>query len=546
MQSVRLEHFVRAAEDIGAHGDNDMLPFDIENRFISDKTAQLAKIAFEFYQSTEKGGKETAKDRINSLTIFTERLLSPSGPSGFRISTKLHPLWNIYLNGLAISIAEENEGKRSVRAHSYRFENSGSSLFKRDRSWRSYKEATINDPALNYDGAFVVQTDISSFYEHIYHHRVENCISDLFPDESTVATQVDRILRRISSGRSFGLPVGGQCSRVLAELLMTSVDQLLTQNGIVWHRYVDDFTLISKNQEDAYKSISMLSNILADYGLSLNRSKTTILKSQHYENFVHAQLSSSNDSAGDLKNIDLYFDPYSDSPHEDYEELSETVQKLDIQGLLELEIDKSQPDAFLISQISRTLRLHKPQVALKLCKTLLAPSNLHSFRGSWSTIIRGLGAIRSDSKYQAIFEDMDDLIDDVILNSQHLLLPDTNCLHFLRLLRHRETLTRSQYVFQSVFPNTKSSTIKRACIDCLRHWRSRPTFIHLRSSWNTLNPEVQRMYWLASYVFGDEGEQFRSQERKSIKTLWRLGLEKKGGSTFESLYTDWVEKNALP
>lgn len=546
MQKVTLEHFIRAAEDIGSHGDNDMLPFDIDNRFISDKKNQLANVSFRLFTALEKGGSDNAKDKINSLNIFTERLLSPTGASGFRISTKIHPFWNIYLNGLAISIAEENEKNRSEFAHSYRFSSEGGSIFDREKSWRAYKEATINNPALKNENAYVVQTDISSFYEHIYHHRIENCIADLFENGSTVATQVDRLLNKISSGRSFGLPVGGQCSRILAELLMTSIDQLLTQSGVIWHRYVDDFTLIATSQAEAYRSLSILSNALADYGLSLNRSKTTILKSQHYENFVHAQLFSNEDSASKLKEIDLYFDPYSDTCHKDYENLIETVNQIDVQTLLGLEIHKSQPDAFLIAQISRTLKLHDPSVALKLCKTLLSPTNLHSFRGSWSTIIRGVGSLRNDEKYKSIFYQIDRLADDIICTSEHLLLPEANNLHFLRLLRHKKTDIRSKYVYKTVFEKTNSNTIKRACIDCLRHWKDRPSFIQVRNQWPNLNSEVQRMFWLASYQFGDDGLHFRNQVKSSLSNLWKLGFEKQGVASFESLYTSWVEKNALP
>lgn len=545
MQKVRLDHFIRAAQDIGSHGDNDMLPFDVDNRFVSDNKEQLANIAFSYFSSLEKGGAANAKKSVNSLNVFTERLLSPTGSSGFRISTKIHPFWNIYLNGLAISIAEENEKNRSEFAHSYRFQNEGESIFNRDRSWRAYKAATLDDVSLKKQNTFVVQTDISSFYEHIYHHRIENCIADLFDSDSTIATQMDRLLSKISSGRSFGLPVGGQCSRILAELLMTSIDQLLTQYGVIWHRYVDDFTLICESQADAYRSLSILSNALADYGLTLNRSKTIILKSQHYENFVRAQLFSPEDSASKLKEIDLHFDPYSDNPHEDYENLVDAVNQINVQSLLSLEIDKSQPDAYLIAQISRTLKLHEPSVALNLCTTLLSPTNLHSFRGSWSTIIRGVNSLRSEGKYQSIYSSIDKLVDDVIRTSEHLLLPDANCLHFLRLLRHSKTSIRSRYVYNTVFDKTSSSTIKRACIDCLRSWKDRPSFIQIRNMWPNLNPEVQRMFWLASYQFGDEGEHFRNQVKSSIGHLWKLGVEKQGDSSFESLYRIWVENNAI-
>lgn len=326
---------------------------------------------------------------------------------------------------------------------------------------------------------------------------------------------------------------------------MTSIDQLLTQSGVTWHRYVDDFTLIADSQAEAYRSLSILSNALADYGLSLNRSKTTILKSQHYTNFVHAQLFSNNDSASKLKEIDLHFDPYSDNPYEDYEDLIDTVNQLDVQNLLSLETHKSQPDSFLIAQISRTLKLHEPNIALKLCKTLLSPTNLHSFRGSWSTIIRGVGSLRTDQKYQSIFYQIDKLIDEIIRTSEHLLLPEANCLHFLRLLRHKKTETRSQYVYQTVFDRTNSSALKRACIDCLRSWKDRPSFIHIRNKWPNLDPEVQRIFWLASYNFSDDGLHFRKQVENSISHLWRLGFEKQGDSSFESLYIAWTEKNAL-
>lgn len=163
MNLVTIEHFKRAIDDVGAHGDNDMLPFDVDTMFLSESKDKLAKLAFDLFDRIEKDGKKNAKNTLNSIQIFSERLLSPTGASGFRISTKIHPFWNIYLNGLAIAIAEKNEPKRSSNAHSYRFVDIGPGLFDRDKSWRAYKEATIKNPALKSDDAVVVQTDISSF-----------------------------------------------------------------------------------------------------------------------------------------------------------------------------------------------------------------------------------------------------------------------------------------------------------------------------------------------------------------------------------------------
>jgi hypothetical protein len=40
-----LSHFERAAREIAAHGDNDVLPFDVDTKFCGDKAAELAAIA---------------------------------------------------------------------------------------------------------------------------------------------------------------------------------------------------------------------------------------------------------------------------------------------------------------------------------------------------------------------------------------------------------------------------------------------------------------------------------------------------------------------
>ncbi|MQR01121.1 RNA-directed DNA polymerase [Glaciimonas soli] len=540
MSNVRLEHFERAAADIGAHGDNDTLPFDIDTRFIADNQDSLAKLAFTFSEEMESGNKGFANNAINSLQIFCERLLVPSGISGFRIATKVHPFWNIYFNGLGIAIAELHEPTRSNRAHAYRFKAQGESLFDRDSSWRSFREASIADCEAFGDKAIVVQTDISSFYEHIYHHRLENCIADLFQSGSTIPTQIDRLLNKFSSGRSFGLPIGGQCSRILAELLMASIDRTLTNAKIQWRRYVDDFVLITATHAEAYRALSVLSHALADYGLTLNRTKTTVLTGKHYIDYVRTQLGGSGEEANKLRDIDLHFDPYSDTADSDYQELKETVETLEISAILELELKKGQPDTFVVAQIGRTLKLHEPKTALELCRTLLAPTNLHAFRGSWSKIMKGVAALRTDEIFKDIFDRVDKLLDIIPTHSPHLLLAEANCLHYLRTIRFRQTQSRAEYLLH-LYGSAQSETVKRACVDCWRHWRDRDAFIRLRNKWQTLSTEEQRMLWLTAAELGDDGEKFRKQVINSLPQAWALGIERKGKQTFSSIYVKWAE-----
>lgn len=542
MSEVKLDHFRRAVADISAHGDNDTLPFDVDNWFIAQCPEDLANLAFEWSNRVAKVDKKTAKRLIEELPVFSERLLVPTGSAGFRITTKIHPFWNVYFNGLGIAIAEALEPKRSSRVHSYRFVPSGDSLFNRDSSWRAFRQATIDECPEASSGAVVVQTDISSFYEHVSHHRLENLIDDLFGPSSNLAVQIDRFLSKFAAGRSFGLPVGGQCSRVLAELLLTSIDSTLTVEGIAWRRYVDDFVLITANQSEAYRALSILSHALADYGLTLNRTKTIILTAKHYVDYVETQLGTSDDQANRLAEIDLKFDPYSDTRDSDYDELREIVEGLDVRALLDNELHKAQPDTFLVTQIGRTLTLHEPSAAFHLCRTLLSPGNLHSFRASWATIMRGVASICADSRFVEIHGAVDRLLDSVPTHSPHLLSAEVSCLHYLRALRFRRTDERAAFVLK-MHDSTKSETVKRGCLDCWRLWKERTIFTRERNRWNSLSTEEQRMLWFAAAQFGDEGSKFRSQVKKSVLNGWRLGFERGSDreQTFDVLYSNWAE-----
>ena len=539
MGALRKDHFQRAAADIGAHGDNDTLPFDVDNKFIKERSTELAQIAYNLGAEIAKGSRKSARNMIDSATIFSERLLSPSGPGGFRIVTKIHPFWTIYYNGLGIAVAETLEPFRSDRVHSYRFNSTGVELFDRRSSWKAYKLETLE--RLDTSHGFVVQTDVSSFYDHIYHHRLENCLSDLFPSDETIPVQVDRILNRIATGRSFGLPVGAQGSRIFAEALLSMVDSQLDDTGIDWSRYVDDFVLIAPTAAASYRALAILSNALADYGLALNRAKTTIMSARHYAEYVRAQLGMDDLEGQRLHEIDLQFDPYSDDPQSDFEELQEIVNGLDISKLLNLELAKSHPDTFLVSQISRTLRLHTPEAAHDLCKILLSKKTLHGFRASWSKIMRGITAVRADESFESVHSKLDELIDAIPSHSPHLLLADSSILHYLRAIRFSRSSTRSSYV-RKLFDESKPLTLKRACIDCWRHWKDRPSFTRLRSQWNQMSPEEQRMLWLAASDFGDEGEKFKSQVKRSIETSWKIGTERTRKPTFAAEFIKWSSR----
>src|SRR5262249_55628843 len=130
------------------------------------------------------------------------------------------------------------------------------------------------------------------------------------------------------------------------------------------------------------------------------------------------------------------------------------------------------------------------------------------------------------------------LLDAIPQHSSHLLTAEASRLHYLRTLRFQRTDARAQYVYD-LYASTASQTVRRACIECWQTWRDRASFTRERNRWNSLQPEEQRMLWLAAGDFGDEGEKFRAQVRQSVPHAWRLGIERQNEPTFTSIYTDW-------
>ena len=539
MPLLTLEHCRRATVDIAAHGDNDVLPFDVDTRFIAECSEQLAALAFKVGATLERKTLKDCKASVRALDVFSERLLAPVGPSGFRVTTKIHPFWNIYLNALAVAIAELLEPHRSPRAHSYRFAPEGPSLFDQKHTWRTFRRATIGDCDPDSTTEIVVQTDISSFYEHVNHHRLENYIQDLLPPTANHSAQINVFLGKLAAGRSFGLPVGVQSARVLAEVLLGAVDRTLTAANLRWRRYVDDFVLVAPSREDSYRALGVLAHALADLGLSLNRSKTSFLSSKHYRAYVETQLGTEDAGARQLKDLDLHYDPYSDTPTADYDALQQIVQGLDLERVIAIELDKGQPDSFVVTQVARALVLLTPQEALAVCTSLLNPGNLHALRAKWSTVMRGVAQLRGASDHKGIHGDIDRLLDRLPTQSPHLLTIDTNVLHYLRAVRFRGTAERAQFALR-IFASSQSPTVRRACIDCWRRWRDRDRFVSLRNDWATLSPSEQRMLWLAAPDFGDDGVNFQKQVGRTLDGLWRIGVQRKAPDAFAKLYVDWV------
>jgi hypothetical protein len=534
------QHFQKAANDIFVHGDNDTLPYNSDTRLAGARATEISDLCGQMWATLSRLTEGELTRKLRAAEFESERLLIPSGPTGFRVVSRIHPVWAVYANGFALALLEQFEHSRKAEACSYRKAPDGEArYFHPDFSWRAFKIFSADRAETEQHCEVIVQTDISSFYERVSHHTIENLIHRICGTDVRPAKQILELLGRTTADRSFGLPVGGQASRVLAELFLCEIDNALEAKGVRWLRYVDDIVLFCSSAADAHRSLGVLAEVLANYGLSLNKSKTLLMPKAHYSELTRASMRGGDDDASSLRAIDLHFDPYSDSAVSDYESLKRAVAGIDIHRLLARETEKSVPDSFLIAQIGRTMKLHDPDDALSIARTLLAEKNLHAFRGSWSTVMRGIAALRSDERFQSISDPLDHLIDLVPDHSDHLLVSEGALLHYIRTLRQCGTPRRDS-LLQTIFGNGMASTLRAACIECWSSWQDRTKFVQLRNVFDSLPTTCQRQAWLMSNACGDEGHAFRRMAADRAKRNWHLGVEPPQTNSFFELFQSWA------
>lgn len=364
----------RALRNIAAHGDTDIFPFPFERLLFGESEAACVQLLQHIDSNFD--------DFLNKFPPTTIETLSQVGYTGFRRATLIEPFWNAYYLALVIALADEIEGARvplsDSTVFSYRFHwLEADHMMFGDSSWNDYRRESLSRSK---KAPFVLQTDIADYYPRVNHHRLENSLKRVSRDAEPVS-RLMKLLSSFSGTASYGLPIGGPASRLLAELALNDTDQHLRSRDISFCRYADDYTFFCESKSGAYQLILLLSEKLANDGLSLQKHKTRILTSDEFSDinrFLDPQppgaLAASDEQK--LLNISIRFDPYSISAAEDYEALKEAVQEVDIIGILSRELAKTTVDLTVTKQAINALKALAPAMQEKALAILLDRENL--------------------------------------------------------------------------------------------------------------------------------------------------------------------------
>jgi len=176
---------------------------------------------------------------------------------------------------LVFSIGKEIESARLPKSivFSNRFD---AKSLKLDRS--NYDKFRQYSKKFSESGKYKVKiiTDISNFYDRLNLHKLENILREKGCEKSIV-DKINDILIRWSNQQSFGIPVGSDASRLLAEAMLVNADKELSSHRIKFIRYVDDYRIFCSSHERAYEAMQLLDRALRREGLFLNSGKTKLI-----------------------------------------------------------------------------------------------------------------------------------------------------------------------------------------------------------------------------------------------------------------------------
>lgn len=192
----------------------------------------------------------------------------------------------VYLT-LVISVADEIEkmriNKNKGRVFSYRFGNYKGKLFDNKFHYTSFKQKTI-EKSQYIKNKVLVECDISNFYDRLNIHRIESILRSNSNIDENIISLINELLLYWANRDSYGLPVGSNASRILAEVALIEVDNYLISKGIDFCRFVDDYRIFAKNAFEAHSNLALLTMKLSKEGIFLNNQKTKVKDISSYCN----------------------------------------------------------------------------------------------------------------------------------------------------------------------------------------------------------------------------------------------------------------------
>lgn len=527
---MQKKHIELAVKNIARYGDTDIFPFPFENHMFHDEMSSVTQFIVKLHRNFTNAFHDNPAQII--------RTCSPVGYNGLRLATQIEPQWNAYFLSLVLSIFEEIETLRIPVSenivHSYRmkFDFEDGSLFNQQFNWHSFQNSSlemVKEESSKYQ--YVVICDIADFYNRIYHHTLETLLKGLSCHED-IPKRIKFLLAVFSDGTSYGLPVGGAASRILAEFFLTNIDNLMMLKGITFKRFVDDIHIFAESLDKAHSSLNKLAiTMMTTEGLTLQKHKTQILTRKEFIHIVESKLSSdSEDSESKIRTqfmaLPINYDPYSESPAEDYERIKNELEKFDILELLNSELRKSRIHQAFSKHLLKSFKALDSRIVSLAFESIserlehLAPV----FPNIMMAAFANFDKLESTSKKKLM-----DKLRELFESDSYLLQLELNVTYLIRVLGKEKSPSNERLLNQIYEKYSDSILVKSWVIQIYGRWGNIAWLNERKSNFSSMSNWEKRAYFLASFNMGEKGEHWRKVSAKLL-------------IDFHKIIADWLDK----
>lgn len=181
---------------------------------------------------------------------------------------------------LTLIVASEVEhlriNKSKQRVFSYRFKPQDSGrLFDYQYNYSAFRNEIMKKSEMP-KNKVMVECDLANFYDRLNIHRVESILLSSDSIDKDIVRLINEVLLFWANRDSYGLPVGSNASRILAEASLIEIDNYLISKKIDFCRFVDDYRIFAKDAYTAHSHLAILVHCLSREGICLNVQKTKI------------------------------------------------------------------------------------------------------------------------------------------------------------------------------------------------------------------------------------------------------------------------------
>lgn len=458
----------------------------IEHRFIK---------AFEIISTKNEPFTALKELKINSLRSI---LVPKKTLFDFRKCGYIEPLDEIVYLTLAIMVSNKIEKerihKKSKTVYSYRLkpdlisEQKPTYLFDLKMNYTSFRNDVsqkVKDPKVK----VVVSCDISNFYDRLNLHRLENTLLAINDIDVQAVKLLNEMLLYWSNRDSYGIPVGSNASRILAEASLLNVDKYLLDREIKFSRYVDDFRLFANSASQAHSWLSILVERLNQEGLFLNTSKTSIVSASEIKqsHVVEKQEEQTTDTEMEKSELPLIIRGYSGLIPTKFRMLS-SREKINLAQINVTEVKKEKIQIDLVD----------PKDLLKYIRTLVAQEEWNEL-ASTSTVLRRFPQF-TPYYLDCILKHSDSLKNskEIIIETIIDLVNDSSILEYLRIYVIRflssEVFLSKKVVVNSYYQLKRSEGVYlgRAVLECIENYVNRDDLLEIKKDFIRADPAEKR------------------------------------------------------